>query len=190
MNQAQFADLIGVSPQQVSKYVASGAVLVEDGRVNVADSLMMLEGRLDEEKRQRALAKLEGANPVRQPSPPNQGSGGQRTATAKQEKDAIDRDLRLLEYGQKAGDLVLAEDVEATAQRAVAEMREVFNNGRREDADLICSTFGVAPEKSGALARFLGTRFEAALGRFSAVMATLASEAPEATAQDEYAEAL
>jgi hypothetical protein len=173
MKRSAFAMLIGVSKQQVSKYVAGGAVVVADGEVDVQASLALLEGRLDEAKRQRALASL---GERRSPQPPNQGSGAK--PSARQEKDAVERDLKLLELGQKAGELVLVADVEDAAAQAVAAMREAFSNGRRDLAADICASFGLPPEKASALHRFLGVGFERALGTFAEAMASLAAAPP------------
>ena len=173
MKRSAFAVLIGVSKQQVSKYAAAGAIAEVDGVVDAARSLDMLEGRLDEAKRRRALETLASELGSRI-APQAHQTARIAVPTAKQEKDAVERDLKLLEYGQKAGDLVLAADVDDAARTAITEMREAFANGSRDLANDICAAFGLAPEKATPLRRQLGVGFERALGRFSERMTALA----------------
>ena len=172
MKPAQFAKIIGVSRQQVAKYVATGGVQVIDGQVDVPASLALLAGRLDDGKLHRATQALGAVtDPVRQAAP-----AVPLPLTPRQEREVIERDLKRLEYGRLTGELIQAADVEAAAERAVSDMREAFANVRRETADKICAQFGLPPERAAALARMLAAAFETGMGQFSERMAALAAE--------------
>jgi len=177
MRRQAFADLIGVSKQQVSKYVGAGAVVIDaGGDVDVEASLALLEGRLDEEKRQRAIAVYAGSEASEAAAPRTGAAAGPAATvrmTAKAEKDAVERDLKLLEYGRQAAELVSVRDVEAECEQAIAEMREAFAGGRRELAAKICTDFGLAPEKAIPLQRAMTAGFERCLGIFAQRMSTV-----------------
>ena len=170
MRRSAFADLIGVSKQMVSKYEAAGDIVVDGVEVDAAASLAKLAGRLDEDKRQRALAFIGGEqrSPIAAAAPPTLSPEPAPSApTARQERDAVERDLKRLRYGQEAGELVSAAEVADAAAAAVAEMREAFANGSRDLANEICAAFAVPSDKAPALKRHLASGFERALGRFS-----------------------
>lgn len=173
MKRAAFATLCGVSKQMISKYAASGFVIENADGVDAAASLAALDGRLDEAKRQAALAalaSLEGAQP---PAAISASAGVTLRPSAKAEKDEVELKLKRLQYGREAGELVNAEDVDIAARQAVTRMREVFGNRRREIADGVCAQFGVPAEKASALARHLAREFELAMGAFAEDMAAL-----------------
>ena len=174
MRKSQFAVLIGVSKPQVSKYVADGAILMTEGgvEVDVDESLSRLEGRLEETKRQRALAIWSGKNsgaPTRSADP-----AGGKPLSGKARHDEARAELAELELAQRKGELLEVRDVEERADEAVQALRETMASGRREDADQICAKFGVPAERATALARELHTRDERALGRFARAMDALA----------------
>ncbi len=57
MNKRRFAEPIGVSHQMVSKYAQAGSLVCDEhGIVQVSESLSALEGKLEEDKLQRALS--------------------------------------------------------------------------------------------------------------------------------------
>ncbi len=170
MKRAAFASLIGVSKQMVSKYAASGLIVEAGGEVDAAATLAALDGRLDETKRLAALAALAGS-PVLSKSEP----GGEIAKSAKSQKDEVDLLLRKLQYGREAGELVVAEEVDAAARQAVATLREAFGNRRRDIASGICLAFDLPPEKATPLARHLARDFEGVLGVFAIEMAALAN---------------
>nr|WP_314123301.1 hypothetical protein [uncultured Brevundimonas sp.] len=174
MRRSQFAALIGVSKQQVGKYVSDGAVLLDGADVDVEESLARLEGRLDEAKRQRALAMWGGraASPSA-PRPSGSGTAG-KALSGKARHDEARAELAELELAQRKGELLETADVERKADEAVQALRETMAAGRREDADQICAKFGIPAERATALARELNTRDERALGRFARSMAVLA----------------
>ncbi len=178
MKQSAFAALCGISQPMVSKYAGQGLlVTTAGGEIDPHPSLVALEGRLDEPKRQQALKFLGTAH-----TPPAAGAGA-RPKGAKAEKDEIDRDLKALQLAREMGEVVLVEDVEATAVAAVSAMREAFGNGRRDLASSIAATFAIPSEKQPALVRLLSQGFEAALGAFSREMgaAAQAARAPRAS---------
>ncbi|MGC1302972.1 MAG: hypothetical protein WA840_11405 [Caulobacteraceae bacterium] len=190
MKRNAFASLCGISKQQVSKYAGVGLLAVDGDQVDALASLANLQGRLDETKRQKALQLLAVKQPGHlgpsgpAPAPPTGGSGVRPSAKA--EKDEIERDLKRLEFGQKAGELVHVEDVRERAGQAIAAMREVFANSKRDIASDLCARFDIPAEKVTAIARFLGDKFELPLGRFATIAAALAKEpgsAPEADAE-------
>lgn len=178
MRRSQFAALIGVSKQQVGKYVSDGTVLLDGADVDVEESLARLEGRLDETKRQRALAMWSG----RSTSVPRSAASGApgapgapaKALSGKARHDEARAELAELELAQRKGELLETADVEAKADEAVQALRETMAAGRREDADQICAKFGIPAERATALARELNTRDERALGRFARAMAVLA----------------
>ena len=174
MRKSQFAVLIGVSKPQVSKYVADGAILMTEGgvEVDVDESLSRLEGRLEETKRQRALAIWSGKNSGAPARPANPAGG--KPLSGKARHDEARAELAELELAQRKGELLEVRDVEERADEAVQALRETMASGRREDADQICAKFGVPAERATALARELHTRDERALGRFARAMDALA----------------
>jgi hypothetical protein len=174
----------------VSKYEADGRIVVDGLEVDVLATLQMLEGRLDEAKRQRALELFETVGKSHTPSPA--GAGVERPKSAKVEREEIERDLKALQLGRESGELVAVEDVEAAARAAIAAMRKTFNNARRDAASRICATFGIPADRQAALARFLGQEFETAMGAFAREM-DAAGEAAQASvgayaAPERYAE--
>ena len=176
MRRSQFAELIGVSKQQVGKYVSDGAVLVDGAGVDVEESLGRLEGRLDESKRQRALAVWGGrSGALRSGVVATNQSAPAKALSGKARHDEARAELAELELAQRKGELLETADVEARADEAVQALRETMAAGRREDAAQICSKFGISAEKATALARELNVRDERALGRFARSMAALAS---------------
>jgi hypothetical protein len=164
MNKARFAELIGVSGAQVTKY--GDAIVIDGGQVDVEASLANLEGRLDETKRQRALAVLGGLSAAAKPAEnaPRQPSGKSRYDDARAQ-------LAEIELAEKKGELLSAAEVEMVAYEAIAAMREAQAGGRREFADRLCADFGIDPSRAGALARKIAARDEVSLGAFSTAMA-------------------
>jgi hypothetical protein len=177
MKRSQFASLCGVSKQMIAKYAAGGFIVEADGQVDAGASLALLEGRLDETKRAKALAAL-GASPAM--SPKGQGA---IEKSARAQRDEVDLELKRLQYGREAGELVSVEDVDAASREAVASLREAFANRKRDIAQDICITFGLAPEKATPMTRFLNQRFEEVMGVFARDMAALANpvRGPEPT---------
>lgn len=178
MRRSQFAALIGVSKQQVGKYVADGAVLLDGALVDVEESLARLEGRLDETKRQRALAMWGGRSASSSAGvgagAATGGHGPAKPLSGKARHDEARAELAELELAQRKGELLEVDDVEARADEAIQALRETMAAGRREDADQICAKFGIPAERATALARELNARDERALGRFARAMAALA----------------
>lgn len=175
MRRSQFAALIGVSKQQVGKYVSDGAVLLDGVLVDVEESLARLEGRLDEGKRQRALT-MWGVRSSTAGARSSESHGGVKQLSGKARHDEARAELAELELAQRKGELLETADVEAKADQAVQALRETMAAGRREDADQICAKFGIPAERATALARELNVRDERALGRFARAMATLAHD--------------
>lgn len=190
MRRADFASLCQISRPMLSKYERSGDIVVTEGEVDAGESLAKLAGRLDEDKRQAALANL-GALGERRSSvmPPLARPASSTLTTPRQEKDAVARDLLLLQYGRQAGELVLVADVEDAAAQAVARMRETFANGSRDLANKICATFGLSTERAPPLKRLLSAEFERILGAFAESMAALSAPRAPDTAADSLAEA-
>lgn len=172
MRRTAFASLCSVTKQQVSKYERAGLLVFSaPDQVDAAASLAAMEGRLDEEKRRRALAVLGDATAGPQPT----SSRPARTPQgAKAQKDEIELALKTIELGQATGALVLAADVDAAARDAISLMRESLHNGKRELAARICAAFGLPADRAGALARMIGDDFERALGRFARAATALA----------------
>lgn len=176
MKRSAFASLIGVSKQMISKHAGAGRIVEGPEGVDVAATLAELEGHMDEAKRQKGLRWLaeQGASVARAPAAPVQRS-------AKAEKEEIDRDMKRLELGKMAGELVPVADVEDAAAQTIAALRERVSQGHRETAARICTQFGVAPDKAVALARFLAKEFEGVMGQFARDMHALADADAQAT---------
>jgi transcriptional regulator with XRE-family HTH domain len=180
MKRAAFATLCGVSRPMISKYESGGFIVVDGDDVDAAASLAALEGRLDEDKRQRALAALGEVEAPRSAAAPTSAADAPRAASAKAQKDEVELRLKQLQYGREAGELVSAEAVDAAARQAVTSLSEAFANRRREIAERICLQLGAAPDKASAIARLLGVEFEETLGVFAREMLTAASPDPAA----------
>lgn len=176
MKRSAFAELCGVSKQMISKYAGAGLVVEEGGDVDAAASLERLAGRLDEDKRLAAIAALQQIAPQAVVATTAQPKGP-AAPSAKVQKDEIEVQLKRLQYGREAGELVNADEVGHAARHAVASMREAFGNRRREIAETICLQFGLTPEKASPLGRLLSREFEATLGVFGEEMAILAAAA-------------
>src|SRR5579872_7094104 len=124
MRRSAFADLCGVSKQMISKYAGDNLVVEADGDVDAAATLALLEGRLNEDKRQAALATLAqiapaAAAPTHQPS-----ARAPTVASFKVQKDEIEMQLKRLQLGREAGELVSADAVDQAASVAINAMRE------------------------------------------------------------------
>lgn len=174
MRRSQFADLVGVSKQQVGKYVADGAVVLDGSDVDVEASLAQLEGRLDEGKRQKALSLWGARSTTSAPSAGNASSSA-KPLSGKARHDEAKAEMAELELAKLKGELLDAADVEARTDEAVQALRETMAAGRRSDADKICAKFGVPADKAAALARELADRDERAMGRFARAMGHLAN---------------
>lgn len=168
MKRSAFAALLDISKQMISKHAEKGRIVEADGSVDVAASLAALEGHMDEAKRQRALQITGAASVARAPTMAPERS-------SKAQIDDINRDIKRLELGKLAGELVDVAGVEDAASRAVTQLRERVAQGHRETADRICAQFGVGPEKAVALARFLAKEFEGVMGQFARAMQQLAA---------------
>ncbi|MFI4933045.1 MAG: hypothetical protein ACHP7N_00335 [Caulobacterales bacterium] len=169
MRRSAFAQLAGVSRQMISKYAKAGFIFEGPEGVEASTTLLLLEGRLDEGKRQAALAALKTLGNA---APSSIATPEHRSAKA--EKDEVELQLKRLQYAREAGQLVAAADVDAAARQAVASMREAFGNRRRDTAAAICAQFGLPADKAPPLARFIAQEFEATLGVFADAMAALA----------------
>jgi hypothetical protein len=185
MKRAAFAMLCGVSRPMISKYEAAGLVVVDGDDVDAAASLAALDGRLDEDKRLAALAALGEVEPQTRAPASAAAAPLPRVTSAKAEKDQVELQLKRLQYGREAGELVFAEAVDAAARQAVTSMREAFGNRRRETAEKLCLQFGLAPDKASALARSLAAEFEETLGVFAREMAAAAAEPAPTSDQPE-----
>lgn len=186
MNSSEFATLCGISRAMVSKYNADGLISMNGKQVDARASLLALEGRLNEDKRRRALEKLEAmetgdfaveATPEAATRPRN-GPIPEPTSH-KARKDMFAALNAEMEYRRKAGELLLASDVAQQAQLAVEAMREKFSNDRRQMAQKLCAHFDLPPDRETAVVRFLSDQFEATLGRFGEVAAKLAEPAAD-----------
>lgn len=173
MKRSAFAALCGIAKSMVTKY---GPYLVIDGdEVDATASLAALEGRLDEGKRRAALAALNVVQPAAAQSA-SPAAAAPLARSAKAEKDEVELNLKRLQYGREAGELVDAERVDAAARQAVATMREAFGNRRRDIAERVCLNFGLAPDRVTHLARMLSAEFEDTLGVFAREMLSLITE--------------
>ena len=175
MRRSEFAGLIGVSKQQVGKYVAKGYVILEGDLVDVDQSLIQLEGHLDEAKRQRALQIRAMASGARVVADRAEAPRAPVERSAKVQREEIEVALKRLDLAKAAGEVVMVADVDEAARSAVQELRELVSQSNRETADRICAQFGLGPEKAIPLQRFLAAQFELVMGRYAARMATLAA---------------
>ena len=176
MKRSAFARLCDISAMMVSKYEAKGFIIVEDNQVDVMTSLENLEGRLDETKRSNAVAAMLAATePVLKTASRSSTPISKPKLSAKLQKDEVDLNLRKLEYGIKAGLLLHKDDVAEAGHQAIAAMREVFANSKRDLAKKLCVRFDIAADKETALARYLGEMFEEPLGTFSKLAIALAT---------------
>lgn len=160
----------------LSKYESQGFVVVVDGEVDPEATLDMLDGRLDESKRQRAIAIIQNDSvplTATRPVP-----AARPASSAKAQKDEVELELKRLDLALKAGEVVYVADVAETARQSVAALRESFDNMRKETASKLCARFDISADHVGAVSRFLKEEFEVAIGRFGQVAGAMAS-APE-----------
>lgn len=177
MNAAGFAKLCGISKPMVSKYTADGLVVVHDRVVNVDASLALLEGRLNEEKRQSALsawAQVSGISSPVERRPVANPLSRPEVISAKAQKDEVDLALKRLEYATKARQVISVDEVERRATEAVSVFRETISNTKRDAAKAFCAKFDLPPEYETPVMKLLHEFSEKALGRFAAACAAMA----------------
>lgn len=163
MKQAEFADLCSVSAMAISKHKAQGRIVFHGGRVDPAASLAALEGHLDESKRRAALKRLGGApegaeTEAVEPSEAVVGADNvlDFPTSPMARKQLAEAQLRELDLAERAGQLVLASDVEAVIKDAVATFFAECDRRMKQDVDMIASdlnlTMGQAKDLRGLLA--------------------------------------
>ncbi|HYD87124.1 MAG TPA: hypothetical protein VEA80_06605 [Vitreimonas sp.] len=179
MKRVAFAELADISPAMVTKYGEQGLLVFIDAKnLDARASLEALAGRLDETKRQAALAKLDAvekiaANDTTQP-PPAPRAPPPSGKTAKVEIEELKRDTLQLELARKAGDLVPIEEVERTILDAIAGLQAAFDLEARAMAGQLTIDLGLSPDREAMLARRLRTLCNKARQRFAADMMRLA----------------
>lgn len=177
MNAAGFAKLCGISKPMVSKYTADGLVIVHDRVVDVEASLAMLEGRLNEEKRQSAIeawSQISGTALTVERRPVARPVSKPEVISAKAQKDEVDLALKRLEYATKARQVISVEEVDRRATEAVSVFREAISNTKRDAAKAFCAKFDLPPEYETPVMKMLHEFSEKALGRFAAACAAMA----------------
>jgi transcriptional regulator with XRE-family HTH domain len=163
MLQKDFARLVGVTPQMVSKYRAEGRLVIDaDGRVLAAASLEALAGYMDETRRREALEKVrfleelgDGGRPTR----------ARRPVLAPERHDSRDelRQVQLqmaqLRLALERGELMPVSRAEELAYDAVQAMRQAFDAGLKRCVGDLVTELGLLPTAAGKIERALRQRF-------------------------------
>jgi hypothetical protein len=179
LKQTDFAHLAAITQPMVSKYLAQGLVKTRaDGSIDPKASLDALAGRLDEEKRQAALAKLAFLAQTPAPTPPTPADAP-LARSAKLELDEIKLAQARLDLARAAGELVPVARVEEVAYDAVQALRQAWEQQRRPFAERLAADLGLTPERALPIARALQRLFTNVQASF---VDTLALAAPSVAA--------
>lgn len=187
MKRKDFADFVGIGPSMVTKYADDGLIVFSSPKdVDVPATLAALAGRLNEEKRQDALARWEAGDIA---APANEHATSAPPLSARNAKQALDelrRDSVALDLAKRAGDVIPIADVEAVIVSAIAELQSAFDVEASATTDRLIIDLGLAADRHPVLKRQLRSLLTRARARFAAAMASLADEAPpETEAKDE-----
>lgn len=181
MKRVEFARLCEIAPSMVTKYTEQGFVVFSAPKVvNAAATLAALAGRLDEPKRQAALARLASGEIPAAPAANDTPAPAPATRNAKTALDELRRDAVALDLARKAGDVVPIVDVEAAIQEAVSALQNAFDIETRACADQLTIDLGLAADRSAMLTRRLRSLSTRARARFAAELAKLAGDEPAA----------
>lgn len=168
MKLSAFARLCSIDRKTAATYASQGLVAYSAPMVvDPAESLRLLAGRLNEGKRQAALAQLSGV--AKDEAAPPVTATNARVAT-----DELKRDKIALELAERAGDLIPLAEVEAAALDAIQAMQSAFDVESRATADQLAIDLGLTADRSAMLLRRLRSLSIRARARFSAEMAKIA----------------
>lgn len=181
MKRVEFAELAGITPAMVTKYDDQGLIIFSAPKiVDARGTLQQLAGRLDEDKRQAALEKLDAldriaANDTTAPEAP---ALAPRTGVknAKTEIDELKRDKLLVELAEKSGDLIPIATVERVILDAIAEMQAAFDQETHATAAQLTIDLGLSTERTAMLTRRMRTLANKARQRFAAKMLELSGD--------------
>lgn len=181
MKRIEFARLCDISPSLVTKYDEQGLIVFSAPKiVDVRATLDALAGRLDETKRQAALARLASGDLPPAPAANDTPAPAPATRNAKTALDELRRDAVALDLARKAGDVIPIADVEAAIQEAVSALQNAFEIETRACADQLTIDLGLAADRSAMLTRRLRSLSTRARARFAAELAKLAGDEPAA----------
>lgn len=197
MKRVEFAELAGITPAMVTKYDDQGLIVFSSPKVvDARATLQQLAGRLDEDKRQAALEKLDALDRIaaNDAAPPESPTLTPRTGAknAKTEIDELKRDKLLVELAEKSGDLIPMASVERVILDAIAEMQAAFDQETHATAAQLTIDLGLSTERTAMLTRRMRTLANKARQRFAARMLELSGDgaaqaAPAGDAEDESA---
>ena len=179
MKRVEFARLIDVSPSLVTKYADDGLIIFSDAdakRVDARATLDALAGRLDETKRQAAIAKLNAAPANESEAPPAPSPAARNAKTA---LDELRRDSVALDLAKRAGDVIPIVQVEHAIMDAIAKLQSVFEVEAATTADRLAIDLGLSADRKPALPRALRSLCTRARAAFAAEMAKLAGDEPQ-----------
>lgn len=200
LNQAQFAQLVCCSKQLISKHGQAGRLVTnEAGRVRPKESLMRLEGHLDEGKRRAALLRLAGlpADFAGAREPPRSVDGDTMSPSARKngaaagngqdkdntvvefrswrvQKERADAMLREIELAERMGELVYADEVRAATRDIVATFWSEVDRGRRLGVDEIAGELGLDAAQAQKLRALIHRRERQLRENFGAAMQRMA----------------
>ena len=166
MSKAAFARLCQVSQPMISKYAGDDRLVMVGAKVDVRKSLMALAGRLDEQKRRAALARLDAEEEIAPPAekaddsvtPPEAPAASTVAAplSDKARRDRIDADIKEAELGERLGRLVDVVDVRLAVEDTVATFWSEAERRLRQETDEIAAALKLSVEDAKILRRLLG----------------------------------
>lgn len=178
MNGQEFADLCGISGPMVSKYAAKGCIARgAGGEILPLDSLELLDGHLDDDKRIAALRKLTGEAD----EAPKNATGRLPLAVAgdqtRRQLDEIKLDTARMTLARESGTLIPIDEAESAAWSAIGKLKEGFDTARRGMVEKMQRELGLSPSTTALVTRLL-KEFEAkGLNAFADSMEALADSA-------------
>lgn len=178
MNDAQFGKICGISQQMVSKYRKRGLVVNDErGEIDPLETLRLLDGHLDEDKRLAALHHFTEGGEFDFDGAEEGDESGLKAPPRRSARTMLD-EIRLesarIDLQAKAGKLIQVEEVEASVIEAVSALKMALGTAGADLARDLEGTFGVPFDKRAGLKPRL-RRFEmAVLGAFSEAMAKFA----------------
>ena len=167
MKRKSFATIAGISAAMVSKYEAGGAIVIVDGEVEPYESLARLAGRLNDAKWEKANTQLEALRRLHPTIFPICDPGGaERPATSRQQRAAIELDLKRRESAERAAGLVLASEVADGFDDAAAKLKDLFDREAPAIAAEICREFDLKVSDAESVAEILQGAFTRSLAAF------------------------
>ena len=188
MSQAAFAAFCGVSRMAISKHKKNGRLILIDDKVDPLNSLIALEGHLEEGKRRAALARLgqapsfveshdlDAAQNNQNRAAPPAGAVQQVFRSDKLRKEKTDADMAEIALEKMKGNLVDRFMVEELIADATRSFWSLADQSLGADIDAIATELELTNEQITKIRALLKSRKRRLQQEFSDMMSAKAIE--------------